>query len=82
MKFLGVCNIAKELKRSANILERIHVFILLAVEKGLSVVAVVAGLTNVSFQTVMMFRINDNFVLDSVFTWLKMSSKHLGIDLL
>ena len=43
----------------ANIVERSHVFILLAAENDLSAVAVVAGLTKISLQIVMVFGIND-----------------------
>lgn len=46
---LSPWRIAKELKRAAVDVERIHVFILLARENDLSAVAVVAGLT-INFQ--------------------------------
>ena len=77
---LWACNIANEFKRPANIVERIHVLILLAVENDLSAVAVVAGFTKISLQRVTVLGTNDNWKFESVFIFFRMSLKHSGFS--
>ena len=75
--YLLICvfKIARWLKPAWNILDRSHVLILLAVEKDLSPVALVAGLTWINLQTTTTLSINCHSLGCTPWTSLKMSGK-------